>query len=142
MTILALRRVPLFATLSLEQLEALQRIAKEVEYLPGEIICREGEPGNELFVVMDGGVRIVKNHGEPGESLLTTYRAGGYFGEMAIFGGERRTATGKAEETSRVLSIDGRSLKELILQMPEISFEIFRELTQRVRKAEERIAQR
>ncbi len=140
--LLALRRVPLFATLSLEQLEALQRIAKEVEYLPGEIICREGEPGNELFVVMNGSVRIVKKHGEPGESLLTTYRAGGYFGEMAIFGGERRTATGKAEETSQVLSIDGRSLKELILQMPEISFEIFRELTQRVRRAEERIALR
>ncbi len=140
--LLALRRVPLFATLSLEQLEALQRIAKEVEYLRGEIICREGEPGSELFVVMDGDVRIVKSHGEPDETPLTLYRAGGYFGEMAIFGGERRTATARAEETSRVLSIDGRSLKELILQMPEISFEIFRELTQRVRKAEERSTQR
>jgi HEAT repeat protein len=136
--LLALGRVPLFATLSLEQLEALQRITREVAYLPGEVICRESDPGNELFVITEGRVKIFQRYGEPGAALLTTYEAGGTFGEMAIFGGERRTATAVADAPSRLLSLDGNSLKELILQMPEISFEIFGTLTERVRKAEQR----
>ncbi len=91
-------------------------------------------------MVTEGRVKIFQRYGEAGQALLTTYEPGGTFGEMAIFGGERRTATAVADAPSRLLSLDGNSLKELILQMPEISFEIFGTLTERVRKAEARRA--
>ena len=64
-----------------------------------------------------------------------------YFGEMAIFDNEERTASVVAAERSHLLSLDGRSFKDLILLSPEISFQIFRVLTQRVRAAEERLVQ-
>jgi CRP-like cAMP-binding protein len=61
---------------------------------------------------------------------------------MAILDDEPRSATVVAMDRARLLSLDGRSLKELIHQMPDISFEIFRELTARVRAAEKRLAER
>jgi CRP-like cAMP-binding protein len=61
---------------------------------------------------------------------------------MAILDDEPRSATVVAAEPARLLSLDGNSIKELILQMPEISFEIFRVLTHRVRAAESRLTDR
>ncbi len=140
--LLALKQVPLFAHLSLEQLEAVHRIAREVDYLPNEVIVREGDPGGELFLLIEGRVRVINNYGAAAETPLRTISAVSYFGEMAILDDEPRSATVVAAERARLLSLDGKSIKELILQMPEISFEILRVLTQRVRVAENRLANR
>jgi ATP/ADP translocase/HEAT repeat protein len=137
--LLALKRVPLFAQLSLEQLDAVERLAKEASYLPGELIVREGDPGNELFLLLEGEVRVIKAFGEPGETLLSTLVAVSYFGEMAILDANPRSASVVAASPARLLSLHGRSLEELILQRPEISFEILRVLTARVRAAEGRL---
>jgi len=88
--LLILRRVPLFAQMNLEQLEAINQIVKEVEYLAGEAIFREGDVGSELFLLVEGEVRIVKNWGTPQELLLTTCQGIDYFGENGDPG--RRTA--------------------------------------------------
>ena len=73
--------------------------------------------------------------------MLSTMQAVSYIGEMATLDDEPRSATVVAADASRLLRLEGSSLKELILQMPEISFEIFRILTARVRVAEERLGQ-
>jgi CRP-like cAMP-binding protein len=65
--------------------------------------------------------------------------AGSYFGEMAILSDEPRSATAVVSKPARLLSLRGEPLKELILDMPEISFEIFRVLTARVKAAEGRL---
>jgi type IV pilus assembly protein PilB len=65
-----------------------------------------------------------------------------YFGEMAALVDEPRSATVVARERSRLLALDGGSLKELIHQMPEIAFEIFRVLNARVRSAERDLLER
>jgi HEAT repeat protein len=140
--LLALKQVPLFASLSLDQLEAVHQITREATYLSGETIVREGDPGGELYLLLEGTVQAWKNHGTPRASCLNTISAISYFGEMAILDDEPRSATVVAVDRARLLSLDGRSLKELIHQMPEISFEIFRELTSRVRAAEKRLADR
>jgi CRP-like cAMP-binding protein len=72
--------------------------------------------------------------------LLTEVAAVSYFGEMAALDDEPRSATVVAADPSRMLRLEGESLKELIYQMPEISFEIMRVLTARVRDAEGRLA--
>jgi hypothetical protein len=140
--LLALKQVPLFSQLSLEQLEAVQQISSEVEYLANEIIVKEGEPGGELYLLIDGKVRIYKGYGTLGETLLSSVNAISYFGEMAALDDQPRSATVVAAERSRMLRLDGESLKELIRQMPEISFEIMRVLTGRVRRAESRLTAR
>lgn len=140
--LLALRQVPLFATLSLDQLEAVHQITREATYLKGEVIVREGDPGGELYLLLEGTVEAWKAFGTPQARRLNTIPAVSSFGEMAILDDEPRSATVVALERARLLSLDGRSLKELIHQMPDISFEIFRELTSRVRAAEKRLAER
>jgi HEAT repeat protein len=140
--LLALKQVPLFATLSLDQLDAVLQITREASYLSGEVIVREGDPGGELYLLLEGRVQAWKNHGTPRASCLNTISAISYFGEMAILDDEPRSASVVALDRARLLSLDGRSLKELIHQMPEIAFEIFRELTKRVRSAEKRLGDR
>ena len=126
--LLALKQVPLFSHLSLEQLDAVQQITREVEYLANEAIVKEGDPGGELYLLIEGKVRIFKNYGTLKERSLSTMSAVSYFGEMAALDDEPRSATVVAAQRSRMLCLDGESLKDLIRQMPEISFEIMRVL--------------
>ncbi len=136
--LLALRQVDLLAHLSLEQLEAVAQLTQEGEYLPGELIVREDDPGDCLFLLLEGEVRVVKSHGTPQERPLNTLRAVDYFGEMAVLADERRSATILTASPVRLLSLDGESLRELIREHPEISFSIFRVLASRLRAAESR----
>ena len=137
--LLALRNVPLFAHLSLHQLEAINRFVKDAEYLGGEVVVREGEPGDELFVLMDGEVAAFKKYGTPQQVLLSRLSPVSYFGEMAILDSAPRSATVVVTRDARLLRLGGERFKELILQTPEIAFEVFRVLTERIREAEKRL---
>ncbi len=136
--LLALKQIPLFKNLSLEKLDALLRTTEEEDYLDGELICREGERGDSLYLLLEGSVDIIKAHGTSGEHWLKRMDAIDYFGEMASLVDEPRSATVVAIDRCCLLTLEGAALKELILQMPEISFEIFRELTFRLKAAEDR----
>jgi HEAT repeat protein len=136
--LLALKQVPLFENLGLEQLDALLRATEEVDYLDGELICREGERGDSLYLLLEGNVDIVKDHGTSRATRLNRMEAIDYFGEMASLVDTPRAATAVAVGRCSLLTLEATALKELILQMPEISFEIFRVLTARLKVAEER----
>lgn len=136
--LLALRKVPLFESLTLDQLDAVDQLAVERDYQPGEVIVRQGESGDELFMLLEGSVDVLLDHGQPTQERLRTLEAVDYFGEMAILDDQPRSATIVANRPSRLLALAGGSLKELILQMPDISFEILRVLSARVRSAEQR----
>ena len=140
-SLLALQRVPLFSHLSLEQLEAIGKFMTESTYLAGEVVVREGDPGEELYVMLEGEAQAFKNYGTPEQDELTTMSPSGvgYFGEIAIFDRAARSATVVVTRDARLLTLDGTRFMDLILQSPEISFEIFKVLTQRLRKAEERV---
>jgi HEAT repeat protein len=138
--LLALKEISLFTNLSLDQLEAVHQITTEVEYLADEVIMREGDRGDQLYLLLEGRVRMFKNYRSLDEMQLNEQSAVSYFGEMAVLDGEPRSASIVTVEKSRMLSLDGNSLRELLMQMPEISFEIFRVLAGRVRAAEGRIA--
>ena len=137
--LLALKEIPLFKNLSLDQLEAVDQITKEVEYLPDEVILRQDEPGDELYLLLEGRVRIFTNYGLPNEDEKPEQSAVSSFGEMAVLHDGTRTATVVAAERSHLLCLDGNSFRELLMQMPEISFEMFRVLVERVRTAEDQI---
>jgi CRP-like cAMP-binding protein len=138
--LLALRRVSLLSGLSLERLQAVERIATEAEYLKGEVIVREGEPGDELYLLVEGAVDVVKDAGTPAEARVNTLGAGGYFGEMAVLDGSPRSATVLAASDARVLVLAGARLRELVHEMPDLAFDLLRVLAERIRRAEERLA--
>lgn len=137
--LLMLRRVPLFAQMTLEQLEAINQLLQEEQYLEDEQVFREGDVGDELYILIDGEVRIMKGQGTPQELELKRVTPVNYFGEMAILDDEPRSAGVQVTRDSRLLVLKGEQLKDLVLQMPEIAFEIFKVLTSRIRQADDRL---
>lgn len=136
--LLALREIPLFAHLRLDQRDSIQRAMCEEEYVTGEVVVREGDPGSELYLLLEGEVDVYVDYGLASERRVNRLAAISWFGEMAVLDDETRTATIVVAKDARLASLAGDRLKELILEMPEISFEIFRELIARVRSAERR----
>jgi len=139
--LLALRQVSLLSGLSLERLQAVERIASEAEYVKGEVIVREGEPGDELYLLVDGAVDVIKHAGAADEERLNALGAGAYFGEMAVLDGSPRSATVVAASDARVLVLAGSRLRELVHEMPELAFDLLRVLAERLRRAEGRGAE-
>ncbi len=137
--LLYLRQVPLFGQLTLDQLATIDEVLVEETYIADEVICREGELGSDLYILFEGEVEIVKNFGSPRPVRLHRQVAVTCFGEMAILADEPRSATVVATSDCRLLSLSGARLKELIMQTPEISFDFFRVLTDRLRLADTRM---
>jgi HEAT repeat protein len=134
--LLLLREIPLFSGLNLDQLEAINRQMSESHYLRGEVVVREGEPAGELYLLLDGQTRAVSGYGTPDEVTLNVQDAPNHFGEMAILDDRPRSATVVVTSEARLLSLSGESFQDLMLQMPEVSFEICRSLSSRVRGLE------
>ena len=80
----ALRPCPLFQALSSDQLRKVAGIARPRDAAAGEVIFQEGEPGDEMYVVVAGKVRISKRVEGVGEEALSILEPGSYFGEMAM----------------------------------------------------------
>ncbi len=131
--ILLLREVPLFAELSPDDLKQIADVAREQLYSDGATLCREGEEGNEMYVLAAGQVRVVKASNGM-EKVLATRRVGDFIGEMAIVESAPRFATVRAEGEVRALVIDGDAFKAILRDRPEVSLAVLRRLSRRLRE--------
>jgi CRP/FNR family cyclic AMP-dependent transcriptional regulator len=123
--------------MTLEQLRVLTSHLEEQHFLSGEVIFREGDFSQELYIVVTGQTRIVQGYGGPHERTLTKLGPGNFFGEMAIFEGTSRSATAVTEGEVELLVLGPDKFKQTIYQKPDMAFEIFRELSARLRRREE-----
>ena len=82
--------------MTLEQLRVLTSHLEEEHFLKGEVIIQEGDFSQELYIVVTGQVRIVKDYGTPHARTLNHLGVGDFLGEMAIFEGAPRSATAVA----------------------------------------------
>ncbi len=102
-------------------------------YSDGDIIFREGDTGDVMYVLQSGQVRITKQTGA-GEVSIATLRPGEIFGEMALFDRQPRSATAVASGDARVLSVDKKKLFSTISRDPTLVFKILESMSQRIRK--------
>ena len=137
---LFLKRVLIFSAMTLEQIRVLTSHLEEQHFLPGEVILYEGDFSQELYILVSGGVRIVKDYRGPHARTLALLTPGDFFGEMAIFESAPRSATVVAEEEAELLVLSPDKFKQTIYQKPDMAFEIFRELSARLRRREEQAA--
>jgi CRP-like cAMP-binding protein len=137
---LFLRQVSIFSSLTLEQLRVLASHLEEQHFLPGEVIIQEGDFSQELYIIVTGRARIVKDRGGPHERELAVVGPADFIGDMAIFEAAPRSATVVAVEEAELLVLSSEKFKQTIYQIPEMAFEIFRELSARLRRREESVA--
>jgi CRP-like cAMP-binding protein len=133
---LFLRRVSIFSSMALEQLRVLTSHLEDQHFLAGEVIFYEGDFSQELYIVVLGAVRIVKDYKGHHEHTMNVLSSGDFFGEMAIFEGLPRSGTAVTNVESELLVLPPEKFKQTIYQKPDMAFEIFRELSARVRRRE------
>jgi len=101
-------------------------------YGDGDVVVRQGEIGNCMFVIQQGGAEVIRE-GEGGEVRIATLKKGDTFGEMAIFENEVRSATVRALGEARILTIDKRTFLRRVQEDPTLAFNILRILCERIR---------
>jgi len=130
--ILLLREVGLFAGLSPEDLKQIAEVAREQRFVDGAIVCRQGEPGHELFLVVDGNLHVIKQTGGE-QKLIAVLGAGECVGEMAIFESLARYATVIAAGEALTLVLDGEVFKSILHDRPDVALAVLRTLSRRLR---------
>ena len=109
------------------------------EYKAGEVIFHQGDIGNTMFVIQDGEVEAVaESNGE--EYRLRSMGPNEFFGEMALFEKEVRTATIRAIRPTRVLTIDKKNFLGGIHEDPSLAFRIVETMSHRIRDLTDRLA--
>ena len=131
--IILLREVPLFAELSPDDLKEIADVAREQLYPDDAVLFREGEEGDELYVLASGQVRVTKGSNGT-EKIVARRGVGEFLGEMAIFESARRSATVRAEGEVRALVIDANAFKSILRDRPEVSLTVLRVLSRRLRE--------
>ena len=117
--IIALKRIPLLASVHGEGLKRIAESVREKPISKGELIFAEHELGEEMYVVHDGKIVIFHETGGR-EAVLDLVRSGGYFGEMAIIDERPRSASARAEEKSVLLVLHKKDFRAAIHDYPEI----------------------
>ena len=108
-------------------------------YSDGEIIIRQGDKGNCMYVIQDGHVEVVKEI--DGKSWqLAVLGKGDFFGEMAIFEHELRNATVRALGSARILTVDRRNFLRRIHEDPSLAYHLVQVMSSRIRELDDQVA--
>ena len=127
-----LHDVPLFAEAGLDDLVAVDHALASETYLAGEAIVTEGDSGDRLCIVYRGEVLVRK-----GGRVLARLAAGDFFGEMALFDDEPRSATVIAVGEVEVVALQRDRFHSLVQQRPSILMQLCTTLVRRLRHAEQ-----
>jgi len=133
MTINLLEQIPLFSDLPATELEHLLAASEKQNIKSGEILFREGEPGEHMYVVMDGELEVLMAEGQPEELSLKILHSGEYLGEMSlILPDGQRTATVRAHGPATLLCISRSQLLDLLKRFPLLANSMVQVLSERL----------
>ena len=109
-------------------------------YKDREVIIRQGESGDCMYVVQGGRVEVLQESLKGGTQHLAFLEAGDFFGEMAVFEKETRSATVRAVGEARVLKIDKKALLTRIREDPLLAVNLLKTMSHRIRHLNEEIS--
>lgn len=112
-------RIPLFASCSKRDLRKIASIADELDLKSGKVLTRQGGPGREFFVLVEGSAEIERDG-----KCIETLGPGEFFGELALLCERPRTATITAVSPVRVLVLTATNFKRLLRENPSISVKV------------------
>lgn len=134
-----LQRVPLFSQLGAAELQRVVDVARERSYPKNSVILFEDDPGDALYVVATGQVKVVLIGEDGREVILSVMGPGEFFGEMSLLDDEPRSAHVIAMEDSALAVLRREDFESLLTQTPQIALALLREMSRRLRRADEKV---
>jgi CRP-like cAMP-binding protein len=131
------RRAPLFAGLDDDAADALRATMTPVRVRRGQAVFAEGEPGDRLFVITSGKVKLGQTSGDGRENLLAVLGPGEMFGELSLFDPGERTSTATALNDATLLGLGQRDLRPWLTGRPVVAEALLQALAQRLRRTNE-----
>ena len=122
-----LKKVPLFADCTKAELRELAKSADELDLREGTVLTREGRPGREFFVLIDGTVEVTQKGKKVAE-----LKGGDWLGEIALLTDKPRTATVTASSPVDVLVITDRRFRNVVESMPSIAIKVLGRVSERL----------
>jgi CRP-like cAMP-binding protein len=137
-------KIHLFSGLRQEALHLVAQVAVEETHPMGSVIFRHGDPGEKLYVIVEGRVRICREVQGMGEEALAIVGPGEVFGEMALLDDSTRSADARVHERCRLLAIHRDAFEDLLFVHKDLAYEVLwnvvRMLTRRLRETNDRFA--
>ena len=134
-----LKRVPLFNDLSEAEVSRFADVTREREYPKNSVILFEDDPGDALYIVSTGQVKVVLIGEDGREVILSVLGDGDFFGEMSLIDDEPRSAHVIAMKDSQLLVLRRDDFQHQLQQHPSVALKLLRVLVQRLRRADEKI---
>lgn len=129
--------MPLFQSLSLEQVEKIQAVIQEKEFMAGELLSRAGEQADALYLVQKGQVRIYRVSNSGKEQHIRVLEPGDFIGELALFSDRQYERFVEAVEPTTVCCVARDDFKEILINNPHIAIELLSELSERLDHSEQ-----
>ena len=134
------RRAPLFAALDDESAAALLASMTQVELRRGEVLFSEGEPGDRLYVITSGKIKLGRTSSDGRENLYAVLGPGEMFGELSLFDPGPRTLTATAVSDASLVALGHDDLREWMAGRPDVARHLLRALARRLRRTNEALA--
>ncbi|MGA3038569.1 MAG: Crp/Fnr family transcriptional regulator [Vulcanimicrobiaceae bacterium] len=135
-----LRNIPLFREFEEAQLQQVAQTAALRTYHKHEFIVREGDPGGQFYIILDGSVAVTRVASDGRETILSILKSNDFFGEMSLFDSSLRSASIKTLSDVKVGVIDEKAFLEVLERSPKIARYLVTALSQRLRAANQLIA--
>jgi len=138
-----LKRVPFFRTLGKEGIEFIVEKLKFKPFEENAIICKTGDPGDKMYIIINGNVKVVVFPEDGGEeNIIAHLSSGDYFGEMSLLTGEPRSASVITTEPSEMFILNKADFDTIVERYPSISLSMGKIMSQRLRDTLQKAAQR
>lgn len=135
-----LRRAPLFDALDDDSAAALQTGVTIVDLARAERLFDEGASGNQLYVILDGKIKLTRAAADGRENLLSVLGPGEMFGELSLFDPRPRTASATAVTDSRLAALAHDDLRNWLTGRPDVALHLLQALAQRLRRTNDVMA--
>jgi CRP/FNR family transcriptional regulator, cyclic AMP receptor protein len=136
----ALGRCRLFDGMSKESLQVITRTLRARRFRRGEVLFHEGDPGDALFIVASGAVKVVVPSEDGEEAILATLRRGDFLGELALLDGAPRSASAIALEPTEALALPRDQFRVLVATEPAIRDALLASLAGELRRLTTHVA--
>lgn len=136
----AFMQAPLFAALDAEGAAALRATLRETVVAKGDVLFHEAEPGDRMYVILEGKVKLGQTSNDGRESLMAVLGPGEMFGELSLFDPGMRTSTATALTDAVVLGMGNEQLRPWLAGRPEVAAALLQALARRLRRTNEAMA--